>query len=173
MNKELIDSYFINNTYLRKLEEREKREKEPKPYTKKEYKKYKKDVFKIIKDMMNGSKEYEELRDTLDKMIYETIEHIKFKKLTTMVQEELPEAKSKKERKFLKETLLTKVEEGNMHMFKSLNPKTTSVDESLGVIRKKTKKTKPVIPIQKTIEKEVAFLPDLEKVKEIENCLNP
>lgn len=165
MNKEEVDSYFINKTYLRKIGKTEVN-KSNKKYTKKDYKKYKKDVYRIIKEIMNGSQEHNILKESMDHLIGEIIDYIKFKKVTDLVQKDhegLDKEKSSKPKKeFLKDTLLTKVEEGNLAMLKQMNPKTTRVDDKLGVIRhKKKSKAELIIPQQKLIEKKVAFLPEI------------
>lgn len=148
MNLEDVDSYFINKQYFDKVIKKGNKEK---LYNKKDLKFYRKRIFELIKNILEGKEENQHLKETLDVFIKESIEHLKLNDKTSLLQENYDNDKKEKPKKeVIKESLITKVEEGNRVMFRNLNPKSQDIEKSLGIKRIK-KKEEEIIPKQKEL----------------------
>lgn len=126
-----------------------------KPYTKRDFKVYRKDIYALTTDLLNKKQHDSTLNHSFDAFIGDAIEYLKFKEKETQIQAEYNDldihAKSKHAFNTQPETLLGKIEESNMLMYKDYNIKPISLDQ---FVKKKTiHKISPVdLPVQRIIK---------------------
>lgn len=126
-----------------------------KPYTNRDFKVYRKDIYALTTDLLNKKQHDSTLNHSFDAFIGDAIEYLKFKEKETQIQAEYNDldihAKSKHAFNTQPETLLGKIEESNMLMYKDYNIKPISLDQ---FVKKKTiHKISPVdLPVQRIIK---------------------
>lgn len=126
-----------------------------KPYSKTDFKLYRKEIYSLTKDLLNKKNGDDDITYYFDEFIYHAIEYLKFKEKESQIQETYTDldmsAKSSHTFNTPQNTLLDKVEESNMLMYKDYNLKTISMDN---FVKKKTLNTVQQIhlPTQKIIK---------------------
>jgi hypothetical protein len=168
MNDNNLDLYFMNQHEYSKIKEKENKKEERK--NRKELKFYKKRIYELIKEILDGKETNEELVDSLDIFIKKSIEHFKIIDRSDILQEEYNNISKKvKFKKELKEDETErKIEESNNLLMKSMDVKTTDIEKSLGLIRKKKECKKEIIPKQKELNiKDPKFKKNRRKEKKI------
>lgn len=152
----LIDqSYFANIKKSQNISSINAKSKtKSKPYSKTEFKLYRKEIYSLTKDLLN-KKNGDDITYYFDEFIYHAIEYLKFKEKEYQIQETYTDldmsAKSSHTFNTPQNTLLDKVEESNMLMYKDYNLKTISMDN---FVKKKSLNTTQQIhlPKQKVIK---------------------
>lgn len=126
-----------------------------KPYSKTDFKLYRKEIYSLTKDLLNKKNGDDDITYYFDEFIYHAIEYLKFKEKESQIQETYTDldmsAKSSHTFNTPQNTLLDKVEESNMLMYKDYNLKTISMDN---FVKKRTLNTTQQIhlPTQKIIK---------------------
>lgn len=153
----LIDqSYFSNIKKSQNISSiNAKSNPKSKPYSKTDFKLYRKEIYSLTKDLLNKKNSDDDITYYFDEFIYHAIEYLKFKEKESQIQETYTDldmsAKSSHTFNTPQNTLLDKVEESNMLMYKEYNLKTISMDN---FVKKKTLNTSQQIhlPTQKIIK---------------------